>query len=366
MKIPLTDRVDKVKIQKVLPLTVLNLARYIPRMFPLVTFKPSAIEIALTAKCCLKCIMCNYWRLDSSDELTTGEVKDILSQAKELGGQICNLYGGEPMLRKDIFEVIEYASGLGFDVRLLSNGYLINKTSARKLAESGTGRAYISIDALREVHDEIRGVRGAFDRAIAAIQELRRNNIGVQIDALLMRKTLEDRNIIQLITYMEEFGFPVYIQLLDFSPFYFKNNPNQDELWIPEGEQEEIEELVDELIKIKSRNPKLIINSIPALEYIRRYFRDPERADVPCYFVYLRGLWVDSQGKLYICQTLPPVGDLRKQRLKDIISSETYKERLQRAFMKECPGCGCGYSTNVDRLPSNMLKHFINKMSFRN
>ena len=83
--------------------------------------------------------------------------------------------GGEPMLRKDIFELVRYANELGYHVGMDSNGYLIDANAAKKkLAESGLESIAISIDAVGEIHDELRGLKGCFDNAITAIQELRK------------------------------------------------------------------------------------------------------------------------------------------------------------------------------------------------
>jgi len=84
----------KMDYDKYIRLLLLNIARYYPKILSIVKFKPNSIEIALTNRCCCKCIMCNYWKLGSNDELTTQEVKDILNQAKELGCKNCTLYGG--------------------------------------------------------------------------------------------------------------------------------------------------------------------------------------------------------------------------------------------------------------------------------
>ena len=350
----------KMDYDKYIRLILLNIARYYPKILSIVKFKPNSIEIALTNRCCCKCIMCNYWKLGSNDELTTQEVKDILNQAKELGCKNCTLYGGEPMLRKDIFELVRYANELGYHVGMDSNGYLIDANAAKKLAESGLESIAISIDAVGEIHDELRGLKGCFDNAITAIQELRKNNVTVVVHSLLMSKTLENENILKLIKFMENLGFPVFIQLLTYSPFYFKNNPSEEDLWITERDQKELEILVDKLIEIKKRNPKLLVNSVPSLEYIRKYFRDPKREDIPCYLMYMGRLWVDYQGKLYLCQSLPPIGDLRRNKIVDIISSDNFANKLKRAFMKQCPGCSCGYSTNVhSHISPVMVKYLV-------
>lgn len=358
-----------IKINKFMKLSLkmilLNFARCDPRILSSIKFEPNRIQISVTNRCCCKCIMCDYWKLNTTNELDIEEIKNILNQAREIGVKTCNLYGGEPMMRRDIFELIEYANNLGFEVEMISNGFLIDKTNAKKLARSGLKNITISIDAIGDVHDEIRGVRGAYNKAILAIQELRKNNVRVTIGTLLMKKTLKNKNILKLIKLMKNLGFPVFIQLIDFSFPYFKDDSYKNELWIEEEDQEELEDLISKLIVMKKGNPKLIINSISSLEYIKKYFIDPKRADIPCYFIYSGRLWVDSSGKLYTCQGLPPVGDLRTERLKDIIFSEKYNIGLRKAFMKKCPGCSCGYSTNANSHFPFIMKYLAEKLKYQ-
>jgi MoaA/NifB/PqqE/SkfB family radical SAM enzyme len=354
-------KVKKIKLNKHIQAGLLNIARCCPCVLSITKFQPRSITISLVSRCNLRCIMCNYWKSAPKNELTTQKVKDILKQAKELGCASCCFYGGEPMMRSDIFELIKYAHNLGFKVNMISNGYLIEAKRASMLAESGLNDIVISIDALGDIHDEIRGMKGCFEKAIVAIQELRKNHINVTVASLLMKCTMKDKRIIDLISLMEKMRLSVTIQLLDFNPFYFKDNQNKNDLWITSEHQNELNRLIDELLVIKKRKPELIGNSIASLEYIRTYFKDPKRADIPCYQVYLGDLWVDSEGKLFICQTLPPVGDLKKEKLEDIIFSEKYRKRLKRAFFKECPGCSCGYSTNVNYHFPNNFRYLIDR-----
>jgi len=356
----------KMQIIHRLGLTALmNMARHNQKFLSLIDIRPKWIEIAVTNKCNFKCIMCDYWKLDSHNELTTNETKSILNQAKNVGVEECLLYGGEPMLREDIFELIEYAHGLNLNVGMTSNGYLINETNARKLFEKGLRTVTISIDAIGDVHDKVRGTKGAFGKAISAAVHCRQNRIKVTIAALLMKPTLENRNIIHLVNSLDNLGFPVFIQLLDLSSYYFKNNALKEKLWIKGENLRELDKIVDDLVKIKKRKQKLIVNTIPSLEHIKGYFRDPKRKDIPCYLMYWGRIWVDSRGRLYICQALPPIADLRKVKLQNVLLSNEYKKRLQRAFMKQCPGCSCGYSINVHlHLPIMRNYFFSNPMLF--
>ena len=340
-------------------IVLMNLAKHSQALLSVVEESPRSIELALTSRCNLRCVMCNYWKLPTKDELTTNEAVGILGQASEMGVRSCTLYGGEPMLRRDIFHLVERASSFGMRVGMVSNGYYIDKKNAKRLSEAGLVSVSISIDGVGKIHDKIRGVEGAFRRAVQAACECRNNGIRVQIGAVLMKPTVEDMNIVEVVRTLGELGFATSIQLLDFSAFYFRDNPLRDQLWVKPIDQDRLDATLDMLTAIKKRNPKLIENSIPILHAMRGYFRDPKRADVPCYLMGMGRLWVDSCGKLYVCQSLPAVGDLRAERLKTLISSAKYRNRVRRAFMKQCPGCGCAFSFNISTHIPTMWKYFL-------
>jgi hypothetical protein len=126
-----------------------------------------------------------------------------------------------------------------------------------------------------------------------------------------------------------------------------------------------LNKLVDELIEIKRNEPNIIAESYSSLEYIRNYFDDPKRIDIPC-FKILKNIKIDPYGKVYPCWSVPYVGDLRTEKLCQILSSEEYTKTQQKLFKKNCPGCTCSYGTDlIYDIPSNIreiksrLNHFI-------
>lgn len=85
--------------------------------------------------------------------------------------QLC-ITGGEPLLNRDFFDIMGYAASQGFRWGMTSNATLITPEIAQRLAEVGMGTISISIDGLRETHDELRGLPGGYDRAMDGIRNL--------------------------------------------------------------------------------------------------------------------------------------------------------------------------------------------------
>lgn len=118
----------------------------------------------VTKRCNLYCEHC--YRESSPDEevdgeLTTEEGKKLLRDMKKAKLGTIVFSGGEPLLRPDIYELIEYASSLGMMTLMGSNGTLITPEIARELKTSGLKAIAISIDSLEnQVHDDFRGEKG--------------------------------------------------------------------------------------------------------------------------------------------------------------------------------------------------------------
>ena len=132
--------------------------------------------LELTLRCNENCIHCgSRCGKQTGKELTFEQYKAFLDKIKRDFGtrelQLC-ITGGEPLLRKDFFDIMGYAHSLGFHWGMTSNGTLIDKSIAVKLEECGMGTISISLDGLRETHDKFRCAPGGWDSAVRGINAL--------------------------------------------------------------------------------------------------------------------------------------------------------------------------------------------------
>jgi MoaA/NifB/PqqE/SkfB family radical SAM enzyme len=130
-------------------------------------------KIKLTARCNLRCSYCQYWRMREPDELSTPQVKSIVSDLKALGCVKVHFSGGEAMLRKDLFELIRFTADLGIRPNLTTNATLLSDERIRALLDAGAHSVSTSLDGpTRKIHDRARGMPGAFDRTVDGIRAL--------------------------------------------------------------------------------------------------------------------------------------------------------------------------------------------------
>ena len=141
-------------------------------------------------------LACRHCRAEAHSEPYPGEcdtaaAKAFIDTLPEVGNPIIIFTGGEPLLRKDIFELAAYARDKGLRSVMAPNGTLVTPVIAAKMRESGIQRCSVSLDgADAEHHDAFRGVPGAFDGAMRGIAYLREAGIPFQINTTVTRNNL--------------------------------------------------------------------------------------------------------------------------------------------------------------------------------
>lgn len=155
-----------------------------------VTSKPRLIFWELTKGCNLHCIHCRATatELSSPLDLPTAKAKDIIEQIASYASPILVLSGGEPLYRRDVFDLARFATDRGIRVALATNGTLVTKDVAEKILNAGVKRVSISLDgADAETHDSFRGIPGAFEAAIYGMRNLKQIGMQVQINMTIAR-----------------------------------------------------------------------------------------------------------------------------------------------------------------------------------
>jgi len=136
--------------------------------------KPSGPVVIwnLIRRCNLTCKHCYATSADKDfpGELNTQQVFDVMDNLKSFGVPVLILSGGEPLMRPDIFDISHHAKDMGFYVGLSSNGTLIDENNIDDIVKVGYNYVGISIDGMRETHDNFRRKQGSFDEALRGIR----------------------------------------------------------------------------------------------------------------------------------------------------------------------------------------------------
>lgn len=131
-------------------------------------YLPETVSLEITRECKCNCEHCTV--SDGEGEMTTGQIKDIIDQALDMGAFIITFTEGDPLLRDDIFELIEYVDKNKAIVNLFTPGTEMTPQVALKLKEAGLHTLLISIYSTEPAkHDLTRRLEGAYETAVAAI-----------------------------------------------------------------------------------------------------------------------------------------------------------------------------------------------------
>lgn len=137
---------------------------------------PLKVQWDILYRCNSRCVTCDRWQaLEGSANMPLEREKRFIDELAQMGTLSVAFSGGEPFLRKDIFELFAHARQAGITTSVNSNGLLITDDVAEKIAASGLNMIYLSLDGgTAETNDYIRGVKGSFDKTFTAIERLKR------------------------------------------------------------------------------------------------------------------------------------------------------------------------------------------------
>ena len=168
------------------------------------------VYIELTRNCNLFCKHClNNSGKKVDNELTKQEVIDLINELSLSGVQEIRFTGGEPLLFKGIYEIINCAHNNGLRTSLGTNATLITKDIAFNLKKSGLNNAVVSLDGTPKIHDSIRG-KGNFEKSMRGLNYLIETGIDVRVNSVIMKNNIKE--VIELAKLLNKQGIKLFIR----------------------------------------------------------------------------------------------------------------------------------------------------------
>ena len=148
----------------------------------------------ITRACNLKCVHCysDSDAVPAEDELSTKEAKGVLKDLADFRVPSVLFSGGEPLMRRDLFELLGGARELGLRTVISTNGTLLTADVAKRIKEHGVSYVGISLDGMSSVNDKFRGLRGAFDKAVQGIRNCQNAQVRVGLRLTLTKSNVGD------------------------------------------------------------------------------------------------------------------------------------------------------------------------------
>jgi len=297
---------------------------------------PLSAHLDLTYRCNERCVHC-YLDHDDHGEMTTAEIADLLVQLADAGVFFLSLSGGEVFMRRDLFEIIEKARQLRFNVKVKTNGVMIGKGEAARLRRLGVEQIQISVYSHRpEVHDAITKLPGSLARTIRAIRFLKSEGLKVSVSNVVMNANLADQSGVMMLA--RELGAeytldPTITPKLD-------GDRSILALRIPGAELRQIfhnPELVGNVEEFCAAPP-------PPGEEIMEGFAC-SAGHTACY--------ISPYGDVFPCVQFPlPSGNVRRQRFLDIWRHSPQLREVRSIRAKDLPTCStCAHVGTCTRCP---------------
>jgi MoaA/NifB/PqqE/SkfB family radical SAM enzyme len=291
--------------------------------------KPHHAQWLVTRKCNYRCVGCNVWKEQDQRELSTDEVKKGLDALRELGVVELVISGGDPLLREDIGEIVDYASKL-FVTTVYDNGSM----AAKKIdALRNVDFVAISIDSLDEAkNDYIKSVPGAWKNAMQAVETLHKEKINVSVTPTISQKNIYE--IVDITNYFTQKEIPVWYCLYSYDVSadekqLFRIGKANDEFIITD--KQAMVKLCDSLIEMKKKNKKILMTT-KLLKALRSLYEEDKRT-WKCQALN-NFLVIDHLGRIAGCHSLNFAGSIfdlpKKWKSKEFKElRETYHECTQ-------------------------------------
>ena len=309
---------------------------------PLLIFFP-------TARCNSRCVSCDWWRADGASDLTLDEIRALAAELPALHTRRVLFSGGEPLLRRDVFEIADLFRAHGVNLELLTSGLALDKFAEPIAARFE--QVTISLDGpTRELYRQIRGV-DALALVKGGVAHLRRIAPALPIRA---RSTLHRHNfreLPRLIDHARAMGLAQISFLaadVTSEAFGYRDGSSRSGLLLNEEQVNEFAQAVDETIQTHARDfeTHFVAESPEKLRRLPRYYAAQlgigAFPPVACNAPWMSAV-VEADGAVRPCFFHRAVGNIREKRLGVILRGEmvAFRRGLDVAENATCRKCVC-------------------------
>ena len=298
---------------------------------------PLSVQLDLTYRCNERCVHC-YLDHEDHGEMTTAEIKHLLDEMADAGVFILTLSGGEIFLRKDFFEILEYARlERQFCVKLKTNAIMIRERQAVRIRDIGVESIQISIYSHRpEVHDAITLVQGSLQRSLDAARFLKSQGLRVIFANVLMVQNLQDYQGVRALA--EELGVectldPTITPMMDGDRSVLELGVNHEALRQVFRDRALVGD-VEEFCTIAAPADENGLSALPC-----------SAGHTACY--------VSPYGDVFPCVQFPlPTGNVRNERFLDIWRHSERMKDVRSIRLKDLTTCtSCSHVGSCTRCP---------------
>ena len=305
--------------------------------------KLNNLFLEVTSRCNARCEHCGS-RCDGNTQGEEVSAEDLKRTLKEIAEHYdpyyvyLNVTGGEPLMRKDLFDILNYAVSLGFRWGMTTNGMLINENMFKKIEEAKMSSVSVSIDGMKETHEAFRKVPGSFEKILDGLRMMLKSDV---IQIVQVTTVVNKKNIDQL----ED----IYQLLLDLGIKYWRvincdpigRAADNDDILL---DLDQYKILFDFMLE-KQKEGKMTEISFGCSHYVGVELETEVRNH---YFYCLTGLTIASilsNGDIFVCPNVPRRPELIQGNIKTDSFVEVWENKYKpfrhenRTACDECLKC---------------------------
>ena len=305
------------------------------------THKPIFLTHSVTSKCNCQCQICDVWRRESATkELTTSEILRMLEEARKLNFVGYIAFGGEPLLRPDIVDILTRAHNLQLYTSVITNGTYLSQY-ADEIAKV-TDLTWVSLDYDSKYHDIMRGTPGVYEKVLRGIIDLKRARGRIAINCVLSRLNIDA--VPKMGKLAQKLGVKIAFDPME----VFPGCNERIALTLSQRQQ-----IFAQIASIKEEGYP-VLNSDDFIKFNQK--REHYNCAQPRIFLKV---YEDGKVRPFWCQkNTDVIGDLTKQSLSEFLHSPAYKEFRKKAWT--C--CLCGNSCQVETSMFYSVKVFLMRL----
>lgn len=311
------------------------------------------LEVAITARCNLRCIGCRYGRdFMVGSQLPLAIARDLFDDASAAGLSSVRLYGGEPLLHPALSKMVEHCRRVNLTPYVTTNAVLLEK-QIDELYAAGLRSITVGFYGTRDEYDGYVQRRNQFTKmeaGIAAVRSRYGTDVFMQLNWLLSTRSCDLPTLAETVRFAEKYQLRIQVDLIHYSLPYFTEGPERELQFRPE-DRDRIQSVVSELIRLRNAKPALFNHSEMGLRSIMDWLLKGPEMRVPCDKYNM--IWVGADGTVQLCYVTFRLGNLHEQRLSRMLFTEAHKRAARDAFGLRCPNCHCGYDTRIQKHASS-------------
>lgn len=340
-----------------------SLLHTIKRYTSLRSGKISVLPIAILmphSACNCRCVMCDIWKGNkNAKQLTEEDIQNLLKSLKQLDTKRVVMSGGEALLNKNFFRFCEILKQKDIKITLLSTGLTLDRHAGNIIRH--VDDVIVSLDGDRELHDEIRNIKGAFDSLAAGVHALKAGKPGFPVAARCVIHRFNFRSWDRIIRAAKDIGLdsisflPADVTSQAFNREIIWDAERQDNVLIHQEDLPALEAVIERLVAEFETEftTKFIAESPQKIRKIYQYYQAqhglsafPQKA---CNAPWVSAV-VEADGSVRPCFFHDVIGSIKDSPLHELINSpesRDYRKKLDTQTNETCVKCVCYLNLNA-------------------